>query len=295
MDVPPDERTDRRGPDLRPLGLALAVLAMLAIVALASRGRVPGGGGGTQAIHTDLVLEYVLLFFLVLAFTVAPFMAHAIWTAKRSRTTTLRRSNWMGRTFLWMSVLALIAAVVLLMRSRRGSGQRAQTVPTSTLVTTAPATTSDERKRNLRFDWVPVFVVSGLFVAAATAGFLLYRQNKRRRPKTADDLALELSHVLDDTLDDLRADPDPRRAVIRAYARMERALAWFGLPRRAHEAPLEYLARVLLELHASAESVTRLTGLFERAKFSHHEIGKQLKADAVEALETVRDELRGYR
>ena len=35
--------------------------------------------------------------------------------------------------------------------------------------------------------------------------------------------------VLDETLDDLRAETDPRRAVIAAYARMERALAAFGL------------------------------------------------------------------
>ena len=67
------------------------------------------------------------------------------------------------------------------------------------------------------------------------------------------------------------------------------------MPRRPHEAPLEYLVRVLVDLHASADSVSRLTDLFERAKFSHHTIGGELKADAVDALETIRDELRGYR
>jgi hypothetical protein len=40
--------------------------------------------------------------------------------------------------------------------------------------------------------------------------------------------------------------------------------------------------------------VARLTALFERAKFSHHEIGSELKEEAIEALVAVRDELRLY-
>ena len=57
-----------------------------------------------------------------------------------------------------------------------------------------------------------------------------------------------LADVLDETLDDLRAETDPRRAVIAAYARMERALAAYGLPRRPSEAPDEYLQRIFADL-----------------------------------------------
>jgi hypothetical protein len=132
-------------------------------------------------------------------------------------------------------------------------------------------------------------------VIGLVVGFLWLRRAEATRSRSPEEIAEELSHVLDDSLEDLRAEPDPRRAVIAAYARMERALAWFGLPRRAFEAPLEYLSRVLVELRASAESVRRLTSLFERAKFSTHEIGPTLKEDAIDALVTVRDELRAYR
>jgi hypothetical protein len=38
--------------------------------------------------------------------------------------------------------------------------------------------------------------------------------------------------------------------------------------------------------------VTRLTDLFERAKFSQHEIGLELREQAIDALAAVRDELR---
>jgi hypothetical protein len=140
-----------------------------------------------------------------------------------------------------------------------------------------------------------VAVVGSLLLAGGLVASMVLVHRRRSLPASKESLAEELAYVLDDTLDDLRAEPDPRRAVIAAYARMERALAWFGLPRNAFEAPLEYLRRVLIELQAGAESVHRLTGLFERAKFSTHTIGPSLKDEAIEALVTVRDELRGYR
>jgi hypothetical protein len=98
--------------------------------------------------------------------------------------------------------------------------------------------------------------------------------------------------ALERTLDDLRAEQDPRRAVIAAYAQMEGALARAGLPRRPSEAPREYFNRVLSDLGVGADSVERLTGLFERARFSPHAIDAAMKDEAIAALEHLRDELR---
>jgi hypothetical protein len=97
---------------------------------------------------------------------------------------------------------------------------------------------------------------------------------------------------VDESLDDLRAEPDPRRAVIAAYAKLERVLAGYGVARRASEAPLEYLARVLASLQVGDDAIATLTHLFERAKFSHHDVGPQMKDEAIDALVAVRDELR---
>ena len=108
-------------------------------------------------------------------------------------------------------------------------------------------------------------------------------------------LAESLADVLEESLDDLRAERDPRRAVIRTYARLERVLAAHGIPRRPSDAPLEYLNRVLVGLSVSTESVQRLTLLFERAKFSHHDVGPEMKDEAIAALQTMQDELRAPR
>jgi hypothetical protein len=101
-----------------------------------------------------------------------------------------------------------------------------------------------------------------------------------------------LAAALDESLDDLRADPDLRRAIIAAYARMETALGAAGLPRRPAEAPLEYLERALIALDTSAAAVRRLTDLFEWARFSQHEPEPSMRDEAVDALTAVRDELR---
>ena len=98
--------------------------------------------------------------------------------------------------------------------------------------------------------------------------------------------------MLEETLDDLRAEADPRRAVVAAYARLERVLAANGVPRRAAETPDEYLQRVLDGLDVSSDAVERLTRLFVRAKFSAHEVDSTMKEDAIGALEQVRGELR---
>jgi hypothetical protein len=97
--------------------------------------------------------------------------------------------------------------------------------------------------------------------------------------------------VLDETLDDLLAEPDPRRAVIAAYARMERAFAAHGVPRRQFEAPHEYLGRVLAEATGGGRGAVRLTALFERARFSPHEVDSAMKTDAIEAIQALQAEL----
>jgi hypothetical protein len=134
-------------------------------------------------------------------------------------------------------------------------------------------------------------VVVGL-VLVAIAAYVLAERRARPGRRSREDLAEQLAVVLDETLGDLRAETDPRRAIIAAYARLERVLAANGVPRRVAETSDEYLRRVLHELELEPGAVGRLTALFERAKFSHHDVDAAMKEEAVAALEHVRDELR---
>ncbi len=140
--------------------------------------------------------------------------------------------------------------------------------------------------------WIAGLAATALIAAAAAAVWFASRTTAQP-DKTRLGRAEALSAALDESLADLRSEPDPRRAIIAAYAHMERALAAAGLPRRPAEAPLEYLERALVDLDATAASARRLTDLFRIAKFSDHPVDAQAKEDAIAALEAVRDELRG--
>jgi LPXTG-motif cell wall-anchored protein len=144
----------------------------------------------------------------------------------------------------------------------------------------------------MRLRW-EVFVVAGGLVLLGLGIYLARRRRELgRRLGDEDDTAAALSAAVDDSLDDLRAERDPRRAVIAAYARMERVLERHGFARDRAEAPLEYLARVLRGLRVRSSAVLALTELFERAKFSVHEIDAEMKEEAIGALSAVRDDLR---
>jgi hypothetical protein len=144
------------------------------------------------------------------------------------------------------------------------------------------------RNAHLRWDEIAVFaglVLGALAIAVAT------RRTRRKPGGRRFARATLVERAIDDSIDDLRADPDVRRAIIAAYARMENALGHSGFARRPSEAPFEYVGRALLALETSGASAERLAELFERAKFSQHEPAPEMRDDAIEALLAVRDDL----
>ena len=147
--------------------------------------------------------------------------------------------------------------------------------------------------RATQFHWVVALIV-GLLLFILVASLVAAVVWKRMR---GDDwereaaLSAALDEVLADTLDDLRAEQDPRRAVIRAFARMEKTFAAHGVEREPSETPREYVERALDRLGVSSASVRQLTKLYERAKFSRLEIDESMKDDAIEALAGLRAEL----
>lgn len=141
-------------------------------------------------------------------------------------------------------------------------------------------------------DWpvigaVVVLVVVGVVVALLVAG-RRHRFAVAREPLPSGRGLVALQAV---GLDELRSEPDPRRAVIRAYAAMGALLGLSGLPRRPSETPFEFLARALVGLGASSRAARRLTELFERAEFSDHPITAGVKDEAIDAVSALQAEV----
>ena len=201
----------------RPAWLVLAVLLALGLVALASRAHSPTAGSGpSRNLNGELLFEYLMLFCIGLAAIVIPFVGYSFATLARHRSLPPRK-NWMVRGLVVVTVLTVVISAFALVRLLRGdaasqSGGAGRSPPASARFDRG------DRARPLRFDWVPAAVVGSLFVAGGliVAGVLRRDRNVRRRSPEA--LAEQLADVLDETLDDLRAEHDPRRVARRCSA-----------------------------------------------------------------------------
>jgi uncharacterized membrane protein len=94
-----------------------------------------------------------------------------------------------------------------------------------------------------------------------------------------------------ESLDDLRAEPDARAAIIRAYRRFELVLSAARVPRAAWQTPAEFLRTVLTLAPMPAAPVERLTTLFELARFSDRPLGADARAAACDCLDEVKTAL----
>lgn len=276
-----------------------ALTALLAVVAVASRAHRPGGGTAASTPHAPaLFFDYVASVMLVL-FPIGVIIVIWVMAAGRHQRLLEGGSNWI-RTVAGLTIMCLVLAAFVSLKQHhvlRGfhfGGSSSHSTQGSSHAAVKPQKGKPPPPAyHAQFRWVPAVITASIILGVGLAGVAAYVR-KRRGGDAWDreaELAAALDEVLKDSLDDLRAEPDPRRAVIRAYARMEQTFAAYGVPRDESEAPLEYMARALDRLSVSVYSVRRLTQLFSRAKFSPHEVDAAMKDDAIEALVGLRAEL----
>ena len=282
----------------RLLASGAALTALLAVVAVASHAHRPGGGTTGSTPHAPtLLFDYFASAALVL-FPLGA--AVVVWAMAQGRHQRLLagESNWL-RTLVSLAIMCALLAGAVYWKKHQighglfGGGHARQTQSGQKAAKPGKPPKLQPIARQPEFQWAAAGMAGAIIVGLA--GAMVYAYVRKRRGGDAWDreaaLAVALDEVLADSLDDLRAERDPRRAVIRAYARMERTFAAYGVAREDAEAPLEYMGRALDSLSVSVFSVRRLTQLFSRAKFSPHEVDAAMKDEAIEALVGLRAEL----
>jgi hypothetical protein len=276
--------------------VAVGLLALLAIVAFASRS---GLGSEANAKPTPGYVDYAFTAFLIVFVLAIPVAAYAF--LMQAREGAVERKSFKSRViqnFLTMIFFLCLAILIIYIKRHRGSLFH---VDTSGLKKAGDAVNNHpgrhvRAKYEPHFEWLVFWIAAAVLAVSSVGIFVAHRRRKKRtavplelQASVTEDLAASMS----DAIDDLEAEPDARRAVIAAYARMEGVLARHGLRRRPSETPLEYLRRILLGLTARTDAVKDLTSLFERAKFSRHEVDATMKQDAIDALRLIRDDLAG--
>jgi hypothetical protein len=280
--------------------LGCALLALFGLVAAASRGHhTPGSSAGIRQPPSG-VGDYIFSIVGVVAVVGALFLLY-LWVSERDMLAEQRRRRQGKGQYKALAILVFLGLVaVLVAHFHLGFGgalrqlmHRRSTAPPATRLKQLAHKKGQQRAPH--FEWLPVLITTG--AGTILLGFIGARTLRRSRHEhvAAHLLEQEFAELIDDTLEDLRAEKDPRRAIIKAYARMERLFETYGVPRSPAEAPMEYLGRALLELRASGAALGRLTGLFQWAKFSAHGVDEAMREDAISALTLVRDELRANR
>ena len=271
---------------------ALIVLVLVAIVAAAATGSVSRGSSATRA-PSGTLLDALFTLSLLAVVAGAILLVYGLFQRKE-----IARQMASGRypRFTLVGFLAfvvLVTAVVSLFKRPwdPSNANEEGVLGGRDVVPVTPGGTGPVDRYEPHLSWITIAALIGLVVAAGVAYVISGRRARRARDPRAE-LAQDLAGALDDALDDLRSEADPRRAIIAAYARLERVLAANGIGRHASETSNEYLERVLHDLELRPEAIGRLTELFTQAKFSHHDVDSTMKESAIEALEQVRDELR---
>jgi Domain of unknown function (DUF4129) len=274
--------------------VALGVVGLLVLVALASRGGHPGTGSVTpRPVPARLQDDFVTLLAVAYVFTIIVVIVLMFgrrpWHAPEEQWRWLRNLVSAG-----LVLLILTGAGYWALHHRPTAGTNArQNGPGQGVIgpRAVPGPSSPDEVRRAHFQWPLALGLGGLVVLGGAALLLQDRLAERGRMEETS-VADELAQVVETTVEDLRAEKDPRRAVIAAYAKMERVLSSHGLARKRAETQLEYLGRILTELEVGEAAVQRLTELFAYAKFSPHTIDETMRGEAIEALTAVQRDLR---
>ena len=278
-----------------------ALTALLAFVAIASRAHRPGGGtGGGDAHAPTLIGDYLATIALIIMPVGAVIVVWGLANRRRQQRLS-GKTDWRRTLIAVAFISALLSVAVFTAEKRQERRQERGNAGAIALAGPLGPTGLSQRLKpraetpphRAQWSWLPVLVLGSLLLGIVVTTGIAVAHGRRNREALDEEaqLARALDDVLSDSLDDLRAEREPRKAVIRAYARMEKTFGAYGVPREEHETPLEYVARVLDSLRVSSFAVRRLVQLFERAKFSPHTIEASMKDDAIEALAGLRAEL----
>jgi hypothetical protein len=287
-----------RESDVRAIGATAAGLLLVSLVALASGGSPWHAGGGQEVpvgvVHALAAVAGALVVGLLLL----------VWAGtppaeKRRRRRSARDLRGLGASLSATGkVLAIVAAALGLFLLLT----LPFLVPTTDVSSGAPA--GEARRPGDRtapapagqptsagLTWLVVGSAAALLLLAPAAVVVRLRRARRERRAVVPDAAELVGSGLRRSLADLGSEPDPRRAVQRAYWRMEESLGEVELSRAPAETPTEFTARVLRVLGASAAAASDLTGLFEIARFSDHPMDEDDRRRAIASVRRVEKEV----
>ena len=138
---------------------------------------------------------------------------------------------------------------------------------------------------------IAVTVALAMVTVAIVVGAVWLLRRDRYRSTDVPEPVEQARIAVAEGLEELRTDREPREAIVACYLRMLGLADRSGVARQPSDTPLEVLARMLAVAPGTQDAAARLTALFERVRFSHHAATEEMRAEAMTALEDIRDRL----
>ena len=109
---------------------------------------------------------------------------------------------------------------------------------------------------------------------------MLFKKQKVEEKPTIKDIA-------SNTIDRLRTERDTRKTVINCYKQMCDWMGNNGVKKDSYQTPREFAMASKGRLQMSPESLYSLTQIFEKARYSTHEISSDDKEKAIKCLSEI--------
>jgi uncharacterized membrane protein HdeD (DUF308 family) len=286
-----------RQPLVWPLLGASLVVGLAALVRLVDPA-TPDGGDLTGLIRLPWAVKATIAVLVTLA-AVVFFVGVARWLRSRRHedeeldalgSETVRRRPWLQALAQILSFVNAVVVGYLLWKNvlpLQGLMSRAQRLGPD-------AAMPPEISASAPWLVTWTFAILALLAAAGALGVAVWfasgdRLSEWWAKEEEDELPPPtLVAAVDESLEDLRDEPDARRAIIRCYARFEDAAAASGLGRMPWQTPLEFMRETLSRLPAPRGAVRTLTALFELARFSDRALGSAERDRALVALDDIK-------
>ena len=271
----------------------ISLVAIAALVGVATHAFAPGGGPNPPREPLVVLLQMVFWLSIAADVVIVVELAHEILLrikGERVGPPPRPRTHWAAQFLALVPLLGFLAAILFL---RGTSAGRTLAQLPGRLASGAGLLPSSVHRGSAADDYL-IWISLTISIAIVTViGVWIWRLSRRPQPRPRARRAERdaVAEALEESIEALRADPDPRSAIIHAYVAMESRMNRVGLPRRRHEAPLEFMARILEVAKGAAADVRRLTQLFEVARFSRHEVDEAMRSSALLALSNIREEI----
>jgi hypothetical protein len=282
----------RRALGAHPLISVAVAVGLLVLAALTVPDKVgfeDGDGAGTVLVPDPPALASFLLVILAFALLILYIVSKTHGPRRLSGAVPVRkRRNWLQAVgFLALPVMWLVSRPFREALDRLVTGEAGETAarnPGPPGAGGSAITPESSAALGLVLTLALLVLVLGTF-------YLIYAMSRRDavsdsggNPPRTIQAAIALG------MEDLQHIRSPREAVIACYSRLQDLADRVGA-RRDADTPAELMSRLIGTSEVSPSAVSSLTVLFERAKFSRHEIDEEMRDQALKALREIRQGL----